>query len=197
MPSKSKNSRKQTNSTKKSNPSLHLVLKRLDEKIDQRFDALDRRIDTVDRKVDAVDQKVDAVWQETTAEFKAVRAEMTQMRQENTAEFKAVRGEMTQGFDVLWQQFKAEMKHVSDAAYEHYLRIETDAKSRAEYYQQSLNNLQTAMDTAAKNYDDFKENRDRFDAGIRELQQEVKELKKRDMEKAAAIEKIEEQLKAA
>jgi len=171
MPTKRKSTRKPTNSQKQADPGLNLVLKRLD-KFDQRFDALDQKIDAVDRKVDA-------------------------LRQETAAEFKAVRNEMTQGFDSLRQEFKAEMKHVSNAAYEHYLRIETERRADAAEYRSERRQLLTAMDTAAKNYDAFKENRDSFNDGIRDLQHEVKELKKRDMEKAAAIEKIEKQIKAA
>ena len=197
MPAKRKNTRKPTNGKKQANPGLNLVLKRLDKKIDQRFDALDRGIDTVDRKVDAVRQ-------ETAAEFKAVREETAQgfanMEKRTAAEFKTVRAETAQGFDALWQKFKAEMKHVSDAAYEHYLRIETDAKSRAEYYQKSLNNLQTGMDPMTKKYEQFGRDSAIIDAEHQDLKSDVETLKKRDMEKAAAIEKIEKEvdkLKAA
>ncbi|MDZ7290893.1 MAG: hypothetical protein ONB44_14685 [candidate division KSB1 bacterium] len=167
MPAKRKNA----NSKKKANPSLNLVLKRLD-KFDQRFDALDRRIDAVDQKVDAV-------------------------RQETAAEFKAVREEMAQGFDSLRQEFESEMKHVSDAAYAHYLRIETEAQARAEYHQQCLNNLQTSMDASTRGYDEYWRDKNLSDNMLRELREDVEELKRRDMEKAAAIEKIERQIKAA
>jgi len=210
-------------SKKSKEPSLNLLLRLLDEKIAQRFDALDRKIDAVDKKVDAVDRKVDAHRQETAAEFKAVRGEMAQglnslrqefttqlessrqefstqletSRQELTTQLESSRQEFSTKLDSLRQELTTKMDGVSEAAYQHYLRIEKGAQAKAEYYQQSLNNLQTAMDTSAKNYDDFKENRERFNDKIHELQSEVKELKKRDMEKAAAIERIEKQLNAA
>jgi chromosome segregation ATPase len=195
MPTKRKNTRKPTNpglprafgraragGKKQEALSLNLVLKRLD-KIDQRFDAIDQRFD-------AVDQKVDAFRQETTAEFKAVREEMTQG-------LHSLRQDFTTKFDSLHQELTTRMDGVSEAAYQHYLRIENEAKASSERYEQRHNQLLTAMDTAAKNYDDFKENKDSFNERLNELQHEVKELKKHDMEKAAAIEKIEKQLKAA
>ncbi len=132
--------------------------------------------------------------QEAAAEFEAVRGEMAQGRQEAAAEFEAVRGEMAQGLDALRQDFKVELKHVSDAAHEHYLRIESEAKARAEYYQQSLNNLQTDQDAAARDYDEYWRDRNLRKLAFDELQQDLEELKKRDMEKAAAIEKIQKEI---
>jgi hypothetical protein len=128
----------------------------------------------------------------------AVRGEMGQgldaVRGEMGQGFDAVRGEMGQGFDTLRQDFKVELKHVSDVAYEHYLRIESEAKARAEHYQQSLNNLQTGQDAAARDYDEYWRDRNLRKLAFDELQQDVEELKKRDMEKAAAIEKIQKEI---
>jgi len=176
MPTKRKNARKPTNSKKPVNPSLNLVLKRLD-KIDQRLQSFE---------------------QNTVAEFKAVRGEMAQSFDSLRQEFKS---DMTNGFDSLRQEFKTdlqkELEKYGAGVYQWYTRLENKVAALDEKFTVNHNQLLTAMDTAAKNYDDFKENRESFNDGIRDLQHEVKELKKRDMEKAAAIEKIEQQLKAA
>jgi len=201
MPAKRKNTRKPTSSKKQTIPGLNLVLKQLD-KFDQRFDSLDRRID-------AVDQKIDAVRQETAAEFKA-------SRQEAAAEFKAVRKEMTQGFDSLRQEFKSDMakgfdlfrqeiktdmqkqfeKHGADI-HQHISRVETELKAEIAEVRHNQRYLTTGMDAAAKNYENFTHDKAIMNAEIKDLQRHVEELKKRDMEKAAAIEKIEKPIKAA
>jgi chromosome segregation ATPase len=146
-------------------------------------------------------QGLEGVRGEMAQGLESVRGEMAQglesVRGEMAQGLENARGEMAQGFDSLRQEFKAEMKHVSNAAYEHYLRIETERRADVAEYRSERRQLLTAMDTSAKNYENFKENRERFDGKIHELQSEVKELKKRDMEKAAAIERIEKQLKAA
>lgn len=168
--------------SKKENPNLNLLLKRLEQKIDQRFDALDHRIDAVERKVDAVDQKVDT------------------FRQEFAVESKAVRAEMAQGLDLLRRELLAAMKHVSDGAYEHYLRIENERRVDIAEFRENQRQLLTSHDNAAKNYNQFSNDSKIIDAEHQDLKRDVETLKKRDMEKAAAIEKIEkkiEQLKAA
>lgn len=191
-------------SSKKENPNLNLLLKRLDQKIDQRFDALDRRIDTVDRKVDAVDRKVDTVdqkgdtfRQETAAEFKAIRGEMTQG-------LASVRGEMAHGSDLLRQEFKSELqkqfKEQGDKIYPLYTSLENKIDALDEKYGPMITQLHTGMDPMARNYQQFVRDRVVIDAEHQDLKRDVETLKKRDMEKAAAIEKIEkeiEQLKAA
>jgi hypothetical protein len=190
MPTKRKNTGKKTSSGKRTSPSLKLVLNRLD-KIDQRLETIEQNTAA---EFKAVRGEMAQGREETAAEFKAVRGEMAQGQQETIVEFKAVRGEMTQGFDALRQDFKVELRHVSDAAYEHYLRIEGEAKARAEYYQQSLNNLQIGQDAAARDYDEYWRDRNLRKLAFDELQKDVEELKKRDMEKAAAIEKIQQEI---
>ena len=185
MPSKRQNTtagttRKMKKRHKKENPSLNLLLKRLDKKIDQRFDMLDRRID-------GVDQKVDAVRQEAAVEFKTVRDEMAEG-------LNAVRSEMTQGFDSLRRELVAEMKHVSDGAYEHYLRIENERRADIAEFRDNQRRLLTSYDNAAKNYDQFANDSKIIDAEHQDLKRDVETLKKRDMEKAAAIEKIEKEI---
>lgn len=192
MPSKRQNTtagttRKMKKRHKKENPSLNLLLKRLDKKIDQRFDMLDRRIDGVDQKVDSVDQKVDAVRQEAAVEFKTIRGEMAEG-------LNAVRSEMTQGFDSLRRELVAEMKHVSDGAYEHYLRIENERRADIAEFRDNQRRLLTSYDNAAKNYDQFANDSKIIDAEHQDLKRDVETLKKRDMEKAAAIEKIEKEI---
>ncbi len=203
MPSKRQNTtagttRKMKKRHKKENPSLNLLLKRLDKKIDQRFDMLDRRIDGVDQKVDAVDQKVDAVRQEAAVEFKTIRGEMAQglnaVRSETAQGLDAVRSEMTQGFDSLRRELVAEMKHVSDGAYEHYLRIENERRADIAEFRDNQRRLLTSYDNAAKNYDQFANDSKIIDAEHQDLKRDVETLKKRDMEKAAAIEKIEKEI---
>ena len=196
MPSKRQNTtagttRKMKKRHKKENPSLNLLLKRLDKKIDQRFDMLDRRID-------GVDQKVDAVRQEAAVEFKTIRGEMTQglnaVRSETAQGLDAVRSEMTQGFDSLRRELVAEMKHVSDGAYEHYLRIENERRADIAEFRDNQRRLLTSYDNAAKNYDQFANDSKIIDAEHQDLKRDVETLKKRDMEKAAAIEKIEKEI---
>lgn len=192
MPSKRQNvpagrTRKMKNHSKKENPNLNLLLRRLDKKIDQRFDMLDRRIDGVDHKVNTLDQKVDTVRQETAAEFKTIRSETAQG-------LNAVRGEMTQGFDLLRRELVAEVKQISDGAYEHYLRIENERRVEAAEYRDNQRRLLTSYDNAAKNYEQFTHDRIIIDAEHQDLKRNVETLKKRDMEKAAAIEKIEKEI---
>ncbi len=197
MPAKRKNTRKQTNSKKKTNPSLNLVLKRLDQ--------FDKRFDTLDRKIDAVDQKVDVVRQETAAEFKTVREEIAQVRQETAAEFKTVRGEMaqrfdtvrgemTQGFENTGKTMTAEIQSVRNDLVKHYSQLDRKIDENDERYQQRHNQLLTGMDVMAKNYEQFGHDSAIIDAEHRDLKRDVETLKKRDVEKAAAIDKIEKEI---
>lgn len=137
MPTKRQNTRKKfngkkVNSKKQANSSLKLVLNRLD-KIDQRLETLEQNT-VVEFK--AVRDEIAQGRQETAIEFKVVRGEMAQgldavrgemaqgldaMRGEMAQGLDAVRGEVGRGFAALRQDFKVELKHVSDAAYEHYL----------------------------------------------------------------------------
>lgn len=176
---------------KKENPSLNLLLKRLDKKIDQRFDMLDRRIDGVDQKVGTVDQKVDAVRQETSAEFKTIRGEMAQG-------LNAVRSEMTQGFDLLRQEFKTELQKEFEKygakTYPMYTKLENRINALDEKFSPMITQLLTGMDPMARNYEQFTRDRDVIDAEHQDLKRNVETLKKRDMEKAAAIEKIEKEI---
>jgi len=144
----------------------------VDQKADKRFDVLDRRIDAVDRKVDAV-------------------------RQEISVEFKAVRGEMAQGFARMEQQISAENHAVRADLVKHYSQLDRKIDAQAEHYQQSHNQLLTSMGSAARSYEEYWRDKKLSDNMLRELREDVEELKKRDMEKAAAIEKIEKQIKAA
>jgi len=205
MPAKRKNTRKQTNSKKKANPSLNLVLKRLD-KFDQRFDALDQKIDAVDQKVDALDQK-------NTAEFKAVRSEIAQGREETAAEFKAVRGEMAQGLDSLRQEFRNDMTKAFESFHQKFSaemqkEFEKQGNDIKQYFLQSVSEykadsaelrrehrqLLISLDSETHEHEKFRNDRIIIDAEIHDLQRNVEELKKRDMEKAAAIEKIQQEI---
>ena len=198
--------RKAKNSSKRENPSLNLLLKRLDQKIDQRFDALDRRID-------AVDQKVDAGRQETAAEFKAVRGEMAHgldavrgemahgldaVRGEMAQGLGAVRSEMAQGSDLLRQEFKSELqkqfKEHGDKTYPLYTKLENKLDTLEIKFDTKHNQLLTGMDVMARNYDQFSKDSKIIDAEHQDLKRNVETLKKRDMEKAAAIEKIEKEI---
>lgn len=182
MPTKRKNTRKKTNSKKQANPSLKLVLNRLDQ-INQRLGTLEKN---------------------TAMEFKGVREEIAQGRQENVTEFKAVRGEMAQGFDSLRQEFKTEMqqefeKHGSQI-HQHIDRVESNLKAEIADVRDNQRYLTTGMDGMSKNFEKYWMDSKLRDAEIGDLQRDVETLKKRDMEKAAAIQKIEkdiDKLKAA
>ncbi len=197
MPAKHKNTRKPV-SKKKSDPALNLILKRLDT-FDQRFDALDQRIDAVDRKVDTFKQ-------ETAAEFKAIR-------QETAAEFQAMRQETAQGFDSLRQEFKTDMvqsfaafrlevkadmqkefeKHGA-GIYQYFSRVENELKTEIVELRDNQRQLLTSFDAAAHNYEEYRRDRLLSDRMLYKLRDDVEELKKRDMEKAAAIDKIEKEI---
>jgi hypothetical protein len=202
MPAKRKNTRKQTNSKKKATPaSLNLVLKRLD-KIDQHLETLEQNT-TAEFK--AVREEIAQGRRETTTEFKAVRGEMAQgfanSEERTAAEFKAVRGAMAQGFDSLRQEFKAELqkefeKHGA-GIHQHISRVENELKAETAELRREHSQLLTGMDVMAKNYEQFTRDRDILDAEHQDLKRDVENLKKRDMEKAAAIERIEKLIKAA
>ncbi|MCG3121120.1 MAG: hypothetical protein ALAOOOJD_04074 [bacterium] len=178
MPTKRRSTRKPTppthptkavdrvvGSKKPVNPSLNLILKRLD-KIDQRLETFE---------------------QNTAAEFRTVRGEMAQG-------LEAVRGEMTQGFDSLRQEFKTELQHVSDNAYEHYLRIENERRADLAEFRENQRKLLTGMDSRMKEHEQIRNDHLIIDAEHQDLKKNVETLKKRDMEKAAAIAKIEKDL---
>jgi hypothetical protein len=234
MPTKRKNTRKKASpglpkafgragSKKQAEPSLKLVLKRLDT-FDQRFDALDQ-------KIGAVDQKVEVVRQETAAEFKAVRDEMTQglaavrgemtlglaavrgemtqglaavrgemtlglaaVRGEMAQGLAAVRGEMAQGFANMGKTITAEIQSVRNDVVKYYSQRDRKIDENDERYQQRHNQLLTGMDVMAKNYEQFGHNSAIIDAEHRDLKKDVETLKKRDMEKTAAIDKIEKEI---
>lgn len=187
------------------------MLKRLDQKIDQRFDALDGRIDAVDRKVDVVDQKVDAVDRKGDAVRPETTTELKIARQETAAEFKAVRNDMAQGFANirqettqsfanLEQKMTAEFHITRNDMVKYYSQIDNDAKADKAELRREYNQLLTGMDVMTSNYEQFGHDSAIIDAEHQDLKRDVESLKKRDMEKAAAIEKIEkeiDQLKAA
>jgi DNA repair exonuclease SbcCD ATPase subunit len=191
MPAKRKNTRKKANGKKQSNPSLNLVLKRLD-KIDQRLEKLE---------------------QNTTAEFKSVREEIARGRQETAAEFKAVRGEMAQGFDSLRQEFRSDMAKAFESFHQKFSaemqkEFEKQGNDLKRYFSQAVSEykadseelrrehrqLLTGLDSEAHEHEKFRNDRIVIDAEIHDLQRDVEELKKRDMEKAAAIEKIQKEI---
>lgn len=163
-------------SKKPVNPSLNLILKRLD-KIDQRLETFE---------------------QNTAAEFRTVRGEMAQgleaVRGEMAQGLEAVHGEMAQGFDSLRQEFKTELQHVSDNAYEHYLRIENERRADLAEFRENQRKLLTGMDSIMKEHEQIRNDHLIIDAEHQDLKNNVETLKKRDMEKAAAIAKIEKDL---
>jgi len=177
MPSKRKNTptgaaRKAKNNSKKENPSLNLLLKRLDQKIDQRFDALDRKIDAVDGKVDAVDQKVETVDRKGDTFRQETAENFVKFDQKMMAEFRVTRADIVK----------------------YYSQIESDAKADKAELHREYNKLLTGMDPMTRNYQQFTRDRDIIDAEHQDLKRNVETLKKRDMEKAAAIEKIEKEI---
>jgi hypothetical protein len=143
--------------------------------------------------------------QRNEAEFKAVRDEMAQgfagMEQRNEAEFKAVRNEMAQGFDSQRQEFRTEPQREFEkyGAMTHplYTKLEEKVDALDRKFSTALTQLLTGMDVMAKNYEQFGRDRVIIDAEHQDLKEDIETLKKRDMEKAAAIEKIEKQIKAA
>jgi uncharacterized protein involved in exopolysaccharide biosynthesis len=165
-------------------------------------------------RLDHIDQRLETLEQNTAAEFKAVREEIAQGRQETAAEFKAVRGEMAQGldavrgemaqgFDSLRHEFKTELQkefeNYGAKTFPIYARLESKTNALEERFN-TFNQQFTGMEVMGKNYEQFMRDRDIIDAEHQDLKKDVDTLKKRDMEKAAAIDKIEreiEKLKAA
>jgi hypothetical protein len=202
MPTQRKNPRKKssgkkTNSKKQANPSLKLVLNRLDH-IDQRLETLEQNTAA---EFKAVREEIAQGRQETAAEFQAVRGEIAQGRQETAAEFQAVRGEIAQGrqetaqhFDDLEQRMDVGLQSVRNDVIEHYSKLERKGETQAEHYEKQHNQLLTAMDSASRKYDEYWRDSQFTTGALRELRHDVEELKKRDMEKAAAIEKIQKEI---
>jgi hypothetical protein len=93
MPAKRKNSRKKATGKKGANPSLKLVLDRLD-KIDQQFERLDK-----------IEAELKTVREETAAGF-------GKMEKRTEAGLKAVRKETTEGFSKIERHTTAEFKSV-------------------------------------------------------------------------------------
>jgi hypothetical protein len=220
MPTQRKNPRKKssgkkTNSKKRANPSLKLVLNRLDH-IDQRLETLEQNTAAEFKAVreeivqgrqetaaefQAVRGEIAQGRQETAAEFQAVRGEIAQGRQETAAEFQAVRGEIAQGrqetaqhFDDLEQRMDVGLQSVRNDVVEHYSKLERKGEAQAEHYEKQHNQLLTAMDSASRKYDEYWRDSQFTTGALRELRHDVEELKKRDMEKAAAIEKIQKEI---
>ncbi len=161
----------------------------------KRLDTFDQRFDALDRKIDAVDQKVDVVRQETAAEFKAVRGEMGRSFDSLREEFKS---DMAQAFNSFRQEIKTEMqrefeKHGDDIK-QHFERSLNELKVEIADVRDNQRHLTTGMENAAKNYEQFTHDRTIMDAEIHDVQRDVDTLKKRDMEKAAAIDKIEKEI---
>jgi hypothetical protein len=224
MPTKRKNAqtgvvRKSKNSKKQANPSLNLILKRLD-KIDQRLESFERNTAAEFKAVRGemaqglntvrgeMAQGLDAVRGEMAQGLDAVRGEMAQgldaVRGEMAQGLDAVRGEMAKGVDLLRHEFKTDLQKEFEKygakTYPLYARLENKVDAQEVKFDTRHNQLLTAMDTAAKNYQRFDHDSTIIIAEHRELKQDVDILKKRDMEKAAAIEKIEKEvdkLKAA
>jgi predicted nuclease with TOPRIM domain len=147
-------------------------------------------------------QGLAAVRGEMAQGLAAVRGEMAQglaaVRGEMAQGFAAVRGEMAQGFDSLRHEFKAELqkefeKHGA-GIHQHISRVENELKAENAELRGEHRQLLTGMDNAAKNYEQFSDDRKIMDAEIHDLQRNVETLKKRDMEKAAAIDKIEKEI---
>jgi predicted RNase H-like nuclease (RuvC/YqgF family) len=104
---------------------------------------------------------------------------------------------MAQGFARMEQQISAENQAVRADLVKHYSQLDRKIDAQAEHYQQSHNQLLSSMDSAARSYEEYWRDKKLSDNMLRELREEVEKLKKHDMEKAAAIEKIENQIKAA
>jgi hypothetical protein len=194
MSTKRKNARKKIDSKKQPNPSPNLVLNRLD-KIDQRLETLEQNTAA---ELKSVHEEIALGRQETAAEFKAVRGEMAQGFQRTDTEFKSVREEMAQGFDSLRQEFKAELQNEFEKygakTFPFYTRLENKVEALDEKFSTALNILHIGMDEMAKNYEQFGRDSAIIDAEHQDLKRDVETLKKRDMEKAAAIEKIEKEI---
>lgn len=176
MPTRRKNTRKKVNSKNQTDPGLKLVLKRLDK----------------------IDQHLETFEQDTAAELKAVRDEMTQglttVRGEMRQGLVTVRGEMTQSFVNMGKTMTAEIQSVHNDLVKHYSQLDRKIDENDERYQQRHNQLLTGLDVMAKNYEQFGHDSAIIDAEHRDLKKDVETLKKRDMEKAAAIDKIEKEI---
>jgi chromosome segregation ATPase len=191
MPAKRKNSRK-TVSKKKTDPALKLILTRLDT-FDQRFDALDQRIDAVDRKVDAVDQKVDAVDRKVDAVDQKVDA-VDRKVDAVDRKVDAVDREVAALKLELKADLQKEFEKHSAGIYQHFSRIENELKADIAELRDNQRKLLTSFDAAARNYEEYQRDRLLSDRILYKLRDDVEELKKRDMEKAAAIDKIEKEI---
>jgi hypothetical protein len=189
------------------------VLNRLD-RIDQRLETLEQNT-AVEFK--AVRDEIAQGRQETATEFKAVRGEMTQgldaVRGEMAQGLEAVRGEMTQGFDSLRQEFRSDMAKTFEAFHQKFSaemqkEFEKQGNDIKQYFLQPVNEykadnaelcrehgqLLIGLDSETREHEKFRNDRIIIDAEIYDLQRDVEELKKRDMEKAAAIEKIQKEI---
>ncbi len=195
-------------SKKQTNPSLNLILKRLD-KIDQRLESFEQNTAAEFKAVRGeITQGLGTVRGEMTQGLEAVRSEMTQglgtVRGEMTQGLEAVRSEMMQSFDLLRREFKTDLQKEFEKygakTYPIYARLENKGNALEAKFDTRFNQLLTAMDASAKNYERFDHDSAIINAEHQDLKRDVETLKKRDMEKAAAIEKIEKEvdkLKAA
>jgi hypothetical protein len=105
---------------------------------------------------------------------------------------------MAQGFVSLRQEFKAELQKEFEkygaGVHNQFVRLENKVDALDEKYTINHNQLLTGMDAMTKNYDNYKNDRVISDAELHDVQRDVETLKKRDMEKAAAIDKIEKEI---
>lgn len=114
--------------------------------------------------------------------------------QNTAAEFKAGRGEMAQGFANMGQRMIAEIQSVRNDMVNYYSKLDRKIDENDERYQQRNLQLLTSMDVMAKNYEQFGHDSAIINAEHSDLKKNVETLKKRDMEKTAAIEKIEKEI---
>ncbi|MDZ7361632.1 MAG: hypothetical protein ONB46_13045 [candidate division KSB1 bacterium] len=106
--------------------------------------------------------------------------------------------DMTKAFESFHQKFKAEMheefeKH-AEGIKQYFLKSVSEYKADSDELRRQHRQLLTGMDPMARNYQQFVHDRDIIDAEHQDLKRDVENLKKRDMEKAAAIEKIEKEI---
>jgi chromosome segregation ATPase len=108
--------------------------------------------------------------------------------------FADIRKETSQKFENLEQRMMAEFQATRSDMVKYYSQLDKDSKADKAELRREYSQLLTNMDPMTRNYQQFVRDRDIIDAEHQDLKRDVDTLKKRDMEKAAAIEKIEKDL---
>jgi len=78
--------------------------------------------------------------------------------------------------------------------HQHFSRVENELKAENAELRDNQRKLLTAFDASARDYEEYRRDRVLSDGMLYKLRDDVEDLKKRDMEKAAAIDKVEKQM---